>query len=94
MYLLMIAMGYTFGSGMAMMISVVVRLPGVGPRLAGSAGGIAATVQLLGGVTLPTYVASGIAGTNYSLYFIIIGISSIVWIAAMAMMPKALDVKN
>lgn len=94
MYLLMIAMGYTFGSGMAMMISVVVRLPGVGPRLAGSAGGIAATIQLLGGVTLPTYVASGIAGTNYSLYFIIIGISSIVWIAAMAMMPKALDVKN
>ena len=104
MYLMMIAMGYTFGSGMAMMLSVFVRLPGVGPRLAGSAGGIAATIQLLGGVTLPTYVSSGIAGAivpqasdplgHYSLYFIIIGISSIVWIVFMAMMPKSLDVKQ
>lgn len=94
MYLMMIAMGYTFGSGMAMMLSVFVRLPGVGPRLAGSAGGLAATIQLLGGVTLPTYVASGIAGADYSLYFVIIGISSLVWVVMMGFMPKSLDVKQ
>lgn len=94
MYVMMIAMGYTFGSAMAMMVSVFVRLPGIGLRLAGSAGGVAATIQLLGGVTLPTYVASGIAGTNYKLYFYIIGISSLVWVVAEFFMPKSLDVKG
>lgn len=94
LYLAMIVTGYTFGSGMAQLLAVAVRLPGVGPVYAGTAGGLIATLELLGGVALPTYIASAIAGTNYSLYFIVIGLSSLVWIAAVYLLPKELDVKG
>ncbi len=93
LYLAMIATGYTFGSGMAQLLAVAVRLPGVGPMYAGTAGGLIATLELLGGVALPTYIASAIAGTNYSIYFIVIGLSSILWILTVFLLPKELDVK-
>ncbi len=93
LYLAMIVTGYTFGSGMAQFLSVAVQLPGVGPVYAGTAGGLIATLELLGGVVLPTYIASGIAGSNYTLYFIIIGLSSIIWIVSAFFLPKSLDGK-
>ena len=95
LYLAMVATGYTFGSGMAQLLAVAVRLPGVGPVYAGTAGGLIATLELLGGVVLPTYIASGIAGTgNFSLYFIIIGLSSLLWILSVYLLPKELDTKG
>lgn len=94
LYAAMILTGYAFGSGMSQIIAVAVRLPGVGPKYAGTAGGLIATLQLLGGVVIPTYIASAIAGTNYSLYFIIIGASSLLWVLAIFLLPKSLDVKG
>lgn len=78
---------------MAQLLAVAVRLPGVGPMYAGTAGGLIATLELLGGVALPTYIASAIAGTNYSIYFIVIGLSSLLWILTVFLLPKELDVK-
>ena len=79
---------------MAQIISVAVRLPGIGPTYAGAAGGLIATLELLGGVVLPTYVASAIAGNNHGIYFIILGVVSIFWILGVFLMPKSLDKKG
>jgi NNP family nitrate/nitrite transporter-like MFS transporter len=73
---------------------VAIRLPGIGPLYAGTAGGLIATLELLGGVVLPTYVASAIAGANRGVYFIILGIASVVWIIGVYFMPKELDTKG
>ncbi|MDR2378964.1 MAG: MFS transporter [Bifidobacteriaceae bacterium] len=42
-------------------------LPDIGPRLAGSAGGLLATTQTAGAFVLPTFVIVPIAGANYTL---------------------------
>ena len=94
LYVGLVLTGYTFGSGMAQIISVAVRLPGIGPTYAGAAGGLIATLELLGGVVLPTYVASAIAGNNHGIYFIILGVVSIFWILGVFLMPKSLDKKG
>ena len=93
LYVGLVLTGYAFGSAMAQILSVAVRLPGVGPTYAGAAGGLIATLELLGGVVLPTYVASAIAGSNHSVYFIILGVFSIFWILGVWLMPKNLDTK-
>ena len=40
LYVGLVLTGFTFGSGMAQILSLSVRLPGVGPALAGTAGGL------------------------------------------------------
>ena len=94
LYVALMLTGYAFGSGMSQIIAATIRLPGIGPKYAGTAGGVIATLQLLGGVCIPTYYASAIAGTNFHLYFILIGASSLLWAAAMALQHKCLDVKG
>ena len=94
LYIALMLTGYAFGSGMSQIIAATIRLPGIGPKYAGTAGGVIATLQLLGGVCIPTYYASAIAGTNFHLYFILIGASSLLWAAAMALQHKCLDVKG
>ncbi len=56
--------------------SMPVYLKGVGSRYAGTATGLVLTVQLLGTVVGPSYIAAPIAGDNYVLLFgILAGIS-------------------
>ncbi len=94
LYVGLVLTGYTFGSGMAQLLSLSVRLPGVGPALAGTAGGLISTLDLLGAVLLPAYVASAIAGGSRSVYFLILGVFAIPWIILVATLPKSLDVKG
>lgn len=83
--------GFALGSGMATAMGIAVRVNGIGPKYAGTAGGLIATLQLIGGVVLPTYIASPIAGTNYSIFFTIVAAFSIIWIACVLLLPKYLD---
>ena len=50
-------------------------LPEIGPAYAGSAGGVITTLELLGAVIIPTYIITPAAGSNFSLYFIMAGVS-------------------
>jgi MFS family permease len=45
-------------------MTLPVLLPEIGPIYAGSAGGIITTLQVLGGVVVPSYVITRIAGSN------------------------------
>ena len=94
LYVGLVIAGYTFGSGMAQTLSLSVRLPGVGPALAGTAGGLISTLDLLGAKLLPGYVASAIAGSNRSVFFLILGLFAIPWMIGVFLLPKSLDVKG
>ena len=94
LYVGLVIAGYTFGSGMAQTLSLSVRLPGVGPALAGTAGGLISTLDLLGAKLLPGYVASAIAGSNRNIFFMILGLFAIPWMIGVFLLPKSLDVKG
>ena len=50
-------------------LSLPMLLPEIGPVYAGSAGGIIATLQVLGAVLLPTFVITPLAGSNVTVLF-------------------------
>ena len=55
----------------ATMLMMPVLLKEIGPRHAGTAGGFLLTLQLIGGVVLPTYVLVPLGGVSLERYFIL-----------------------
>jgi len=53
----------------AVMMSLPVMFPEIGPKYAGTAGGLAVTLELLGAVIIPTYIIVPLGGGNVSNYF-------------------------
>lgn len=49
-------------------------LPEIGPAYAETAGGMIATLQLLGAFIIPAFIITPLAGTNFSMLF---GLSSL-----------------
>ena len=66
--------GIAVGGQMPLLMSIPVRLKEIGPSYAGTAGGIVSTLQLLGAVTLPTYVIAPLAGGNFTTLFALSGV--------------------
>jgi NNP family nitrate/nitrite transporter-like MFS transporter len=50
-------------------LSMPMLLPEIGPRYAGSAGGIISTLQVIGAVVLPTFVITPLAGSSADILF-------------------------
>lgn len=46
----------------------------IGPKYAGTAGGVVATLELLGAVVLPTYVVIPLCGSSDAAYFAVGGV--------------------
>ena len=46
------------------MMSLPVMFPEIGPKYAGTAGGLAVTLELLGAVIIPTYIIVPLGGGN------------------------------
>lgn len=67
-------LGVCIGGLVPILISVPIRLPEIGAKYAGTAGGVVATLQLMGAVVIPTYVCAPIAGDNYTLMFGLAGL--------------------
>lgn len=80
--------GLAIGSLIPLLVSIPIQLPEIGPRYAGTAGGVVSTLQLLGAVTIPTYVAAPIAGDNFYLFFIIGGISALLTFLLSLALPE------
>lgn len=74
--LVFFVIGFTSNSIIPIMIAHVMSLGGVTFEIAGTAGGVVATIQILGTAVLPTYVIAPIAGDNFYLYFILVGVCS------------------
>jgi cyanate permease len=91
LYISLFLTGLGLGTVLPQLIAINIKLPGIGSTYAGTAGGLNATFQLIGGIILPTYVAAAIAGGSFHTYFIIAGSFMIVCTAAMALLPKEVD---
>jgi NNP family nitrate/nitrite transporter-like MFS transporter len=61
--------GFLPSGGAPLLFSLPLLLPEVGPAYAGTAGGIIATMQVLGGVLIPTFVVAPLAGLNAYVLF-------------------------
>lgn len=80
--------GFTLSGIMTTLISVVVLLPEIGPVYAGTAGGVAATLQLFGAVVIPSYILTPILGTNYPVLYGIAGAMCLVVAACVFVLPE------
>lgn len=61
--------GFLRSGVLAILMSFPVMFPEIGPRYAGTASGVACTLQLMGAVVVPTYIVLPLAGGNMVAYF-------------------------
>jgi len=88
LWLSLFVTGLALGGMFPLLISIPVQLKEIGPLYAGTAGGVAATLQLLGAVTLPAYVLSPIAGTNFRLLYGLAGLCLVVMVGLVLLLPE------
>jgi NNP family nitrate/nitrite transporter-like MFS transporter len=69
MFVALILAGAFQSAILPLILSLPMLMPEIGPMYAGSAGGIITTLQVLGGVVVPTYVITLLAGSNSVLLF-------------------------
>ena len=69
-------------------MSFPMLLPEIGPAYAGSAGGVMTTLELLGAVIIPTYIITPAAGSNFTLYFALAGISAALMVIFALFLPE------
>ncbi|AGL00235.1 MFS transporter [Desulfoscipio gibsoniae] len=62
-------LGIMLGMCAPILMSFPMLLPEIGPVYAGSAGGIIGTLQVVGGVCIPSFIITPLAGQNYTLFF-------------------------
>ena len=62
----------------------------IGPVYASTAGDVAFTLQLVGGVVIPSYIRMPIIGENWMLFFIVAGILCIGLAACVMLLPEVL----
>jgi NNP family nitrate/nitrite transporter-like MFS transporter len=74
LFIIMFITGFGSNGFSPIIMSLPVRLEGIGTKYGGTAGGMLATIQLGGSVILPTYVIAPIAGDNYVLMFCLFGL--------------------
>lgn len=67
--------GCCLGGCTPLAFSLPVQFKEIGTEYAGTAGGILSTIQVTGAVTIPSYVIAPIAGDNFSLLFLLGGVS-------------------
>jgi nitrate/nitrite transporter NarK len=65
----MIIAGFLQNALAPLFLSLPMLLPEIGPRYAGSAGGIISTLQVIGAVVIPTFIVTPLAGTNATILF-------------------------
>lgn len=83
--------GIGIGGNLPILMALPVSLKGIGVSLAGTAGGLIATIQLLGAIILPGNVLIPIAGEgNYSGLFFLAGICMLICGGLSMLLPQEL----
>ena len=68
---LLVFVGILVGGILPLLLSFPMLLPEIGPVYAGTAGGLIATLQLLGAVFIPSFILAPLSGQNYTLLFML-----------------------
>lgn len=63
--------GFLRSGIIAVMMALPVMFPEIGPRYAGTAGGLIVTLELIGAVVIPTYIIVPLGGGNLVMYFVL-----------------------
>lgn len=80
--------GFACSTCIALLLSAPVLLPGVGPAYAGTAGGLAATMQLLLGVIVPSYIIAPVIGANYQVLYLTAGVLGVIGALVLMGLPE------
>lgn len=83
--------GFAASATISQMISIPAMLPDVGPVFAGTAGGLVATLQLLCGVILPSYVIAPLTGDNFSALYLMGGALALIAAVLVLAIPELLS---
>lgn len=65
----LMAAGFLMSAVLPLLLSLPMLVPEIGPVYAGSAGGIITTLQVFGGIVVPTFIITPLAGLNAPLLF-------------------------
>lgn len=66
--------GFSCSTCVSLLLAAPVLLPGIGPVYAGTAGGLCATMELILGVIVSSYIIAPAIGDNYHLLYAVAGI--------------------
>lgn len=80
--------GFMGGAPSPILMSFPMLLPEIGPVYAGSAGGLIATLQLIGAFFIPTFVITPLAGNNFFLLFGLAALSNALVAVAALFLPE------
>jgi nitrate/nitrite transporter NarK len=84
----LIVAGFLQYSVQPLFASMPMLLQEIGPVYAGSAGGIIATIQVLGAVVLPTFVITPLAGSNVKILFGLAALCMALMILPVLLLPE------
>jgi cyanate permease len=68
-FIALLLAGFLQSAILPLILSIPMLLPEIGPVYAGSAGGIISTLQVLGGIALPSFVITRLASPNSTAFF-------------------------
>lgn len=86
--------GAALAGQIPLLMTIPIQLPEIGPVYAGTAGGFTATLQLMGGVLIPTFVITPIAGSDMKLFFILAGGCMAIVAALVFLLPELCSKKS
>lgn len=86
------ANGFLRSGIISVMMALPVMFPEIGPKYAGTAGGLAVTMELIGAVIIPTYIIVPLGGGNLITYFML-GASCIAISAVLCSMASRVLIK-
>lgn len=87
-WILLPLLGFMTGASTPLLMSYPILLPEVGPRYAGSAGGLISTLQLFGAVVIPSFVVAPLANNNFGLLFLLACVLYLLFGAVIHFLPE------
>ncbi|PKM81041.1 MAG: MFS transporter [Firmicutes bacterium HGW-Firmicutes-14] len=87
-WILLAVLGFLMGTGIPLLMAFPMLLPEIGPKYAGTAGGLIATLQLIGAFAIPSFIIAPIAGTNFNTLFLLASVSYLLFGIVTVFLPE------
>lgn len=85
--LCLFACGFSVMSFEALVLSFPMYIKGIGRKYSATGTGLVLTMQLMGGVIVPSYIATPIAGDNYTLLYVIFSMAAVLFAVVSQLLP-------
>ncbi len=89
---LLFCLTFFWGGAMAVNQGLPGQIPDLAAEYVGAGGGFLACLQNLGAFVIPTCVLSPIAGSDYFLFYMLLSVVAVVYVAWMVLLPKGVGV--